>query len=233
MRWTNLLFAHWPVAANQMTRLLPEGFAVDTYDGTAWARVVPFRMEGVQLRGLPEIPGTSFFAEANLRTYVHDRKSGQHGVYFFSLDASNPLAVIAARTWYQLPYYFASMHMQRGNNTPAAWWRYTSKRLFSSTPASLRVRYRGAGVENRFPQSKPGTIEHFLTERYALFTGAKQGRLMRADVHHLPWTLEPAEAEFEELTLPAAHSIVLPTARPLLHFSKKLEVFAWPPKAIA
>ena len=40
----------------------------------------------------PEVPGTNRFAEANLRTYVRDRKRGDHGVYFFSLDASNPLA---------------------------------------------------------------------------------------------------------------------------------------------
>ncbi len=232
MRWTNLLFAHWPIAPSEIARLLPEGFAVDTYDGMAWAGVVPFRMEGVRLRGLPEIPGTNFFAEANLRTYVRDRMSGRQGVYFFSLDASNPLAVIAARTWYQLPYYFAQMHIQRGDNTPGAWLQYTSKRLFAPKRAALRVRYRGAGVENRFPQSKPGTIEYFLTERYALFTGAKRGHLMGADVHHLPWALEPAEAEFEELTLPAAHSITLPGAPPLLHFSRKLEVFAWAPKAI-
>ncbi len=232
MQWTNLLFAHWPIPPDEIERLLPKGFAVDTYDGMGWVGVVPFRMEGVRLRGLPEIPGTNLFAEANLRTYVHDRKSGDRGVYFFSLDASNPLAVIAARTWYQLPYYFAQMRMQHDDDAPGAWWQYTSKRLFSPNPAILRVRYRGAGVENRLSQSKPGSHEHFLTERYALFTGTG-GRLMRADVHHLSWTLEPAEAQFEELTLPAAHSITLPPSRPLLHFSQKLEVFAWAPKAIA
>lgn len=232
MQWTNLLFAHWPIPPDEIARLLPGEFAVDTYDAMAWVGVVPFRMEGVRLRGLPEFPRTNFFAEANLRTYVRDRKSGQYGVYFFSLDASNPVAVIAARMWYQLPYYFALMRMQNEGDALGDWWRYTSKRLFSTKPATLRVRYRGAGIENRRPQSKPGTIEHFLTERYALFTGTKRGRLMRADVHHLPWTLEPAEAEFEELTLPAAHSITLPPSRPLLHFSQKLEVIAWAPKAI-
>ncbi|MBV8865969.1 MAG: DUF2071 domain-containing protein, partial [Acidobacteriaceae bacterium] len=112
MTWTNLLFAHWPVPADQMAQLLPKDFAVDTYDAMAWVGVVPFRMEGVRLRHLPRVPGTSFFEEANLRTYVRDRKSNQQGVYFFSLDANNPPAVIAARTWYQLPYYFAQMHMQ-------------------------------------------------------------------------------------------------------------------------
>jgi len=232
MTWTNLLFAHWPVPADQMAQLLPKDFAVDTYDAMAWVGVVPFRMEGVRLRHLPRVPGTSFFEEANLRTYVRDRKSNQQGVYFFSLDANNPPAVIAARTWYQLPYYFAQMHMQPENNTPNAGWRYTSKRLFTPQPAALRAQYRGVGVEGRLPPSKPGTIEHFLTERYALFTGGTRGRLMRADVHHPQWTLEPAEAEFEELTLPAAHAIKLPATRPLLHFSRKLEVFAWSPVGV-
>ncbi len=232
MRWTDLLFAHWPVAPNQMARLLPEGFDLDTYDGMAWAGVVPFRMEGVRLRGLPEVPGTNVFPEANVRTYVREPKSGHHGVYFFSLDASNPLAVIGARMWYRLPYYFARMRIERKKDATGAWWRYRSKRLFSSKPAALRVRYRGAGEGNRLPPSEAGTLEHFLTERYALFTRAKGGRLLRADIHHLPWPLEPAEAEFQELTIAAAHSIALPAARPLLHYSQEQEVFAWPPKLI-
>ena len=50
---------------------------------------------------------------------------------------------------------------------------------------------------NTLDQSRPGTIEHFLTERYALYTTGPGGKLHRGNIHHLPWPLELAEAEFE------------------------------------
>ncbi len=227
MRWTDLLFAHWPLPTQEIARLVPNGFDVDTYDGSAWVGVVPFRMESVRLRGLPRLPGTHLFAEANVRTYVTDRQSGRPGVYFFSLDASNPLAVIGARGWYRLPYYFAHMSIQQEKDE----LRYSSKRLFSSRPAGLRVRYRGLGPEHLLGPSRAGSIEHFLTERYALFTNTRK-RLIRADIHHRPWPLEQAVAEFEDLSVAAAQSVRLPATKPLLHFARSLDVLAWPPKTI-
>jgi len=224
MRWTNLLFAHWPIAEKEIAPLIPDGFSVDTFDGSAWAGVVPFRMEGVRLRGLPKVPGTHCFPEANVRTYVRDKKSGHHGVYFFSLDASNLLAVGAARGWYRLPYFFARMRIGRDKE----WLEYRSRRLFTREPARLKLRYRGLGAGS----ASGSPLEEFLTARYALFTSGRRGRLMRADVHHLPWPLERAEAEMEDLTLAAAQSVRLPAIAPILHFSRSLDVFAWAPKAI-
>ena len=228
MRWTDLLFAHWPVPANELSPLIPGGFDLDVYDGQAWVGVVPFRMENTRLRGLPPIPGTNCFPEANVRTYVRDRKSGHPGVFFFSLDAANLLAVLGARAWYRLPYFLASMHIERDSTGS---WHYHSKRLLFSQPAGLRLTYSSHGKETALPASKTGSLAHFLTERYALFAHSS-GRLLRADIHHRQWSLEPAEAEFEDLTLPAAQGIRLPGAKPLLHYSRELDVIAWPPRTI-
>ena len=231
MRWTDLLFAHWPVPAEAMASLIPAGLIVDTFDGSAWAGVVPFHMEQVQLRGLPRIPGSAVFAEVNVRTYVRDRRTGDGGVYFFSLDASNPLAVAAARLWYRLPYYCARIKTERVGGDDSRQCVYRSKRLFSRQPAGLSVRY-GPCKEARLTQpAKAGSIEYFLTERYCLFAHSRD-LLMRADVHHLPWRLASAEAEFETLTLATAEQIELPAAKPLLHYSRRLDVLAWPPRKV-
>jgi uncharacterized protein YqjF (DUF2071 family) len=229
MRWTNLLFAHWPLPAKEIAHLLPDGLILDTWQETAWIGVVPFRMEDVQLRGLPMFPGTHVFPEANVRTYVREPKSGHCGVYFFSLDASNPLAVIGARILFHLPYYLARMSIEPNNNSKKGNWRYRSERLFSLRPADLRVQYRGSG--KLLPRSKPGTIEYFLTERYALFTRGR-GHIIRCDIHHAPWPLEPAEAEFEVLTLADPAGIKLPPHKPLLHFSRVQDVLAWAPATL-
>ena len=218
-RWNDLLFAHWPIPAAQIAPLLPDGLAVDTFDGSAWFGVVPFWMDQIRFHGLPAIPGLSRFPELNLRTYVREPHSNLAGVYFFSLDAGNPLAVAYARTFYRLPYYWAKMRIDHCDNREFC---YTSERRFAKHPARFRARYRSLGQAS----DKHG-LEQFLTERYALYASHPSGALFKGNIHHLPWPLERAEAEFEINELPAAHGIVLPDTKPLLHYSRELVVYVW------
>ena len=221
-RWNDLLFAHWPVAPAEVERLLPEGLTVDTFEGQAWLGVVPFTMDQIQLRGLPLVPGANRFAELNLRTYVRERNTNQSGVYFFSLDATNPFAVAFARLRFHLPYYWARMQVSYGDgaglNREVA---YASQRLLTSRPARFRARYRSLG------QAAHGAAEHFLTARYSLYTTDWSGALLRGCIHHLPWPLERAEAEFELNELPQAFGLSLPDTPPLLHYSRELVVYIW------
>ena len=218
-RWNDLLFAHWPVPAAQIAPLLPEGITVDTFDGCAWIGIVPFWMDQIRLHGLPAIPGAHRFPELNLRTYVREPHTNLGGVYFFSLDAGNPLAVAYARVFYRLPYYWAKMRIDHCDNREFC---YTSERRFTKTPARFRARYRSLGEAS----DKQG-LEQFLTDRYALYAAHPSGALFKGNIHHLPWPLERAEAEFEINELPAAHGIVLPDTQPLLHYSRELVVYVW------
>ena len=102
MQWHDLLFMHWPMAPAALRPLVPPPLELDTRDGTAWIGVVPFRMQGVHPHLMPNLPWISAFAELNVRTYV--TIGGKPGVWFFSLDAANPLAVRAARLGFRLPY---------------------------------------------------------------------------------------------------------------------------------
>ncbi len=224
-RWNNLLFAHWPVPAAQIANLLPEGLVPDTFDGYAWIGVVPFTMDRIQLRAIPSIPGANKFPELNLRTYVRETHTNQVGVYFFSLDAANLLAVSVARTFFQLPYYWSRMHVQIRDSSREFYYR--SERIAGPKPASFRARYRSLQKSKVLELSSPGTIEHFLTERYRLFTTDRKGRLFKGDIHHVPWPLEQAEAEFEVNLLPRAHGIELPDTKPLLLFARELVVYVW------
>ncbi|MFZ0661448.1 MAG: DUF2071 domain-containing protein [Acidobacteriaceae bacterium] len=219
-RWNDLLFAHWPVPAAEIAPLVPPGLCVDTFDGSAWVGVVPFWMDQIHRRGLPAIPGANRFPELNLRTYVREPHSNLSGVYFFSLDAGNPLAVVAARVFYKLPYYWSKMSIERGGDRE---FLYKSERRFVKPSARVRVRYRSLG---QAAADKYG-LEQFLTERYALYTADRGGALFKGNVHHLPWPLERAEAEFEINELPAAHGITLPDTKPVLHYSRELVVYVW------
>ena len=217
--WHDLLFAHWPIPLAEMRHLVPAPLEVDSYDGRAWAAVTPFHMTGIRARGLPPLPGLSAFPELNVRTYVNFR--GVSGVYFFSLDAGNRIAVKAARRSYFLPYFYAQMKAQVRTDEV----NYTSSRV--SQPAEFRARYRPIGpVRIREKVS----LEHFLTERYCLYAVRPKGEVFRGHIHHLPWPLQDAEAEIECNTVAASAGIHLPQHQPVLHFAKRLEVLVWWPQ---
>ncbi len=217
--WHDLLFAHWPIPAAEMAALLPPGLALDVWEGEAWVAVAPFRMSGVRPRFFPSVPGLSAFPELNVRTYV--RVGDKPGVYFFSLDAANPLAVAIARAFFHLPYLRAQMTCQSEGDGI----RYASRRTHSDAPAAeLRGSYAPIGPVYT---ALPGRLEAWLTERYCLYSVDKRGRIYRGEIHHAPWPLQKAEAEFERNGLAQAAGISLPDSPPLLHFARRLDVLAW------
>lgn len=228
-RWNDLLFAHWPIRIAEIEALLPPGLEADVFQGSAWLGIVPFWMDKIQMRGMPSIPGARTFPELNLRTYVRDQQTGTPGVYFFSLDAGNLLAVLVARGIFHLPYYWAQMSVKpRGERE----FSFHSNRLMSRKPVRFAARYRGLGPAHKLGQSRLGTIEYFLTERYCLFSHDSLGRLTRANIHHVPWPLEEAEAEFEYNDLPGQVGLELPDTKPLLHYSRHLAVYVWPTELV-
>ena len=152
-RWNDLLFAHWPVAPAQIAPLLPANLVVDTFDGAAWVGVVPFWMDQIRMHRWPEIPGVNRFPELNLRTYVRESHSNLGGVYFFSLDAGNPLAVAAARLFFKLPYYWSKMRIDHCDNREFC---YSSQRTVREKAGKVSgaVPQPGAGLG----QAGPGAV---------------------------------------------------------------------------
>lgn len=224
MRWHALLFMHWPVPVAALRPLVPPALSIDTFDGTAWIGVVPFRMSGVRPRFVPEFAPLSDFPELNVRTYV--TAGDKPGIWFFSLDAHNPLAVRVARATFKLPYFDAKMSCRAEGEEI----KYRSVRTHRGAPsAEFAARY--APVGEPF-ESRPGTLESFLTERYCLYAADNRGRVRRGDVHHRHWPLQPAEIEVEKLAMTEQIGVKLPDGEPLLHFSKRLDVLAWLPKRI-
>lgn len=309
--WTDVLFAHWPVAAGRLRPLVPEALLLEEFDGFAWVGIVPFQLTGLRLRGLPALPSASRFRELNVRTYVRlapksdagaaprsddasTRKPARPGVYFFSLDAASRLAVWGARTFFRLPYHYAHMSIR----SEGEWVQFESRRADETEPtsetrprsadlsrqasagegksaggvdsdreaksgtetgseseaksgsparsgtetkgedetraqggsgAALRVRYRPTGEVFR---AEPGTLDHFLIERYCLYTVLRAGRVLRVDIHHHPWPLQRAEAEFQENTIARASRIELPDRPPVLHYARRQNTVNWPPTLV-
>ena len=213
--WVDLLFAHWEVDASALAPQVPAPLQLDTFEGKAWVGVVPFAMHDLGIRSLPGVPTATDFLELNVRTYV--RCNGKKGVYFFSLDASSQLAVTGAKTAFGLPYHHAQMSLTKEND----WISYESDR--DNGARSFRARYRPV-TEPAPPM--PGTLEHFLTERYALMN-VVGGKVSSVDIHHAPWPLQRAEAVIETNTIAGEAGVALPDSPPLLHYAAVQPIVNW------
>ena len=212
-QWRDLLFCHWAVPEESLRSIVPKELSIDTFDGTAYVATVPFKMREIRPTWLPRRFAFNFY-ETNVRTYVVH--NGKPGVYFMSLDASSRLAVWAARTGWSLPYFFADMSCDESGER----WIYRSQRP-SNKSANHRVSFT---VGDHLGISKPGTLEHFLFERYLLFAKRKD-RIVVGAVHHKPYEASLANViEFEDGLLDAAGIAGLSRMPDLAHFSKGVDV---------
>jgi uncharacterized protein len=222
-RWHDLLFAHWALPPDQVRPLIPHQLELDTFDGYAWVGVIPFWMSHVRFRAIPSVPTASTFPELNVRTYVRaPQDRDKPGVYFFSLDAASLLAVLGARAGAGLPYYWADMRARVSHGDV----EYMSMRR-RGPAAQLIARYRATGGIS----ANKSDLERFVTERYCLYN-IRAGKLQRIQIHHLPWPLQPAEAEFDTNSMAEASGLKLPPEKPVLQFARFLEVYIFAPEVI-
>jgi uncharacterized protein YqjF (DUF2071 family) len=229
--WSQLLFLHWDLPAEQLRPLLPAGLELDLFEGRALVGLIPFTMTGVRPVGLPAVPWLSNFHETNVRTYVHV-EGRDPGVWFFSLDAANPVAVQIARTLFHLPYYFARMsltHLPPTPEMPMGRVSYGSERRWPGPRgASCAIE---AGPRGPVAPAQVGTLEHFLVERYILYA-AHRGRLYRGRVHHAPYPLQGAEVRSLDENLIAAAGLTRPDSPPLAHFAGGVRVEVFKPQLV-
>jgi uncharacterized protein YqjF (DUF2071 family) len=213
--WHQLLFAHWPVEPAAIDRLLPAPLQAQRRDGSAWLGVTPFAVAALRLRGTTPLPWLSWFPELNVRTYVE--VDGKPGIYFFSLDAARRTAVASARRTYRLPYFHARMSIERDGDEV----RYASRRIDrSAPPVGFRARYGPAGPRTDDP------LGRWLAERYCLYVVGERHRVLRADIHHPPWPLQPAHAELELNQMAQPLGLEL-RGDPLLHYSDRQDTVIW------
>ena len=220
--WSNLLFVHWRLPAERIAPLLPKPLTLDTWEGDAWIGLVPFEMSGVRPWWSPW--GFSF-AETNVRTYVHCQ-GRDPGVWFFSLEAADSLAVMVARRRWALNYFRATMSVDRTGECI----KYRSRRLWpGAAGASLSL---GAEIGPPCPAAPeghavPGTLEHFLVERYLLYV-ERRGQLLRGQVFHRPYSLQSARIKSLQESLLAAGGIEVNEPPCHAAFSQRVEVEIFP-----
>jgi hypothetical protein len=208
----DVLLAHWPVSERALRPLVPRALELERHGGSCWLSVVAFHVSALRLRGTLPLPLLSSFDEVNVRTYV--RRRGRPGIWPFSLDTSSLAAAEAARRAFHLPFHRARIHLDRAGD-----WLSVSCARGEGEAFTARVVGRGRPF-----RARPGTLEHFLTERYCLYT-ARPG-LHRAEIHHAPWELRRAEGKVVPATL-TPESVRL-AGEPILHVAARTDILLWP-----
>ena len=226
-QWINLSFLHWKVHPAVLRPLIPELLQIDTFDGDAWVGLVPFTMRGVRPWWSPAMPWLSAFHETNVRTYVH-LDGRDPGVWFFSLDAARLIAVEVAQRFWHLPYFHAQMSLQRDGQIVDYASTRSDRRC--QHPAELQIR---TVIEDAEPHSaEPGTLEHFLAERYLLYCSRPNGKLHCGRVWHSAYPLQAARLEQCRQSLLSAAGIPVPENPDHVLFSPGVTVDIFPLKSV-
>jgi uncharacterized protein YqjF (DUF2071 family) len=216
--WRDLMFAHWRVDPATLRRVVPRELPLDRFEGAAWIGITPFLVTGFRPLGTPPAPVVSSFPELNVRTYV--TLDGKPGIYFLSLDADSRLAVAGARRSHRLPYFRARMSARRAGEEV----QYASERVSPDGPAaSFQATYRGRGDAST---ARPGSLAHWLSERYCLYTLDERHTVLRADIHHRAWRLREAAADIRLNTMTEGLGIEL-EGLPILHLSARQDTVLW------
>ncbi|KAF0815777.1 hypothetical protein KIS4809_5418 [Bacillus sp. ZZV12-4809] len=217
--WNDVLFAHWPVPAKIMKKHIPSQLTLDTFNGHAWIGIVPFWISRMRVRGLPPLPMMKTMNELNVRTYVE--YGGRKGVYFFSLDADNFLAVAGARMLYFLPYMNAEMQVDQEEGII----KYESMR---KSAHQQRGQFKAHSKPESSPfNSQPGSLDEWLTERYCLWV-TKSEKVYRGDIHHTKWQLHKVSVSIHENTMTSFLPDKYLKGEPVLHYSPQKHAYFWP-----
>lgn len=217
--WSNLLFLHWPIPAESLRPHIPAPLQIDTFNRSAWLGVVVFVMDGIYARGLPPVSLTPKFPEINVRTYV--QYDGKPGVFFMSLDVDDWASFTIAKRWFHLPYHPAQLSFQTTGQTfhceSIRKGKTNDSIRFSGTYTPLSPVY--------LPEKE--TLDHWLTERYCLYSSDNGTDIYCGEIHHRPWPLQKAAADIYINTLFSPFDFDLSDIKPMAHFSKGVDTLIW------
>jgi uncharacterized protein YqjF (DUF2071 family) len=211
--WRDVLFLHWRVDAEDLRPHVPGELSIDTCAADAWVSLVLFRLEVAPI-GLPSVPGFSSLVEVNLRTYVE--RNDQPGIYFLSIHADNLAALSLARWFTPLPYAWASIRYQPGEQGC-----HCDLRRSAAPACELSLQ---AEIDGPRPQSSVDDRQTWLLERYRAYAPARAiaSELQTAVVDHDPWIVQSVHIELHRNSLGSRFQLDLERPPDVAHFCREV-----------
>ena len=222
--WEDLLLLHWPVDESLIKKSLPPDLEVDLCEGQSWVSVVGFKLTGLRISPFRWLSWPGFW-EINLRTYVRD-KFGNKGIWFYSLDSSDELAVVGARMLYGLPYNYARTQGTSHKSKIS----FSSSRNFHHQSADAEFEGTFSTVKKK-PRHVHSKLDCFLLDRYRFWSRRKFSHTSgSAQVKHIPYDADyTLHAEYKG-ELFSSQGFDEPNSKPVLgHYCKGFPVQASAP----
>jgi len=232
--WNDVLFAHYAMEPSTLRAVVPQELTLELYGGAAWLTISPFSVSHVRPSGVPPLPGISFFPQLNVRTYV--TLDGKPGVYYLSVDAASLGAVWFARLFFRMQYWHASIQVSgdtiHARKPSGAGIQFLARRLHGPGERKQTEIFDATYVPEGEPDTpKPGSLDHFLTERYCTYSLYRK-QCYRTEIHHQPWPLQKATVAVRTNRLAEPLGLTLPEGPDLCHFSRSVKTLVWAPENV-
>ena len=180
--WADVTFVHWPVHADSVADLYPQGTRPDVFaDGMTYVGLIPFEIRRTTVGTRLRLPYFGGFAETNIRLYSVD-DAGRHGVLFLSLETARLAVVPVTRIGLGVPYTWAKMRVSRRDDVIS----YDSVRRWPRRGLRSRLTVVVGDV------IEPTPLEIWLTARWGAHT-RNAGRTWWVPNEHGQWPLHAAE----------------------------------------
>ncbi|MEZ5345626.1 MAG: DUF2071 domain-containing protein [Pyrinomonadaceae bacterium] len=178
-KWEDLIMANYEVEPDLLADFVPDGTAIDLFEGKCFVSLVGFRFLDTRVLGF-SIPFHTDFEEVNLRFYVKRKAEDEErrGVVFIKEIVPKPAITYVARTVYGEPYETWDMDSEKTEDELTYYW---SKGLCDNR---LHVEIaENTGVPEE------GTEGEFIIEHYWGYTKRRQNNTDEYKVEHPKWEL--------------------------------------------
>jgi uncharacterized protein YqjF (DUF2071 family) len=191
--WRDLVLLNYSVDPDLLWPHVPEGTALDSFDGKTYLSLVGFRFCKTKLWGVISIPFHSEFAEVNLRFYVHRnvRNENRRGVVFIKEIVPKPLIALTARIVYGENYVSLPMKNEISSDGDKSEIEYSWRHANNWSQLCAR-----SFATPKLPAEE--SLEQYITEHYWGYSLQKSGATLEYHVAHAPWNVSVAtEAGFK------------------------------------
>jgi uncharacterized protein len=179
--WRNLVMLNYEVDPNILTKRVPHGTEVDSFQGKTFVSLVGFQFLRTKLFGILPVPFHADFEEVNLRFYVRRRERNEvrRGVVFIREIVPKRAVAQLARLIYGENYSRCPMRHDVSANGTRRTAEYQWK--LNSNWCKLHAE---AGGDAALPKEE--SLEQFITEHYWGYV-SRRGGCLEYRVSHEPW----------------------------------------------
>jgi uncharacterized protein YqjF (DUF2071 family) len=179
--WRDLVMLNYEVEPSLLSRYVPPGTVLDSFQGRTYVSLVGFRFCHTKLLGCFPVPFHANFDEINLRFYVRGKEGdNRRGVVFIAEVVPMRAIAATARIVYGENYTYFPMRR-----------RIETEGVSRTAEYQWQLGHQWCGLSAQtvglpaYPQER--SLEQFITEHHWGYASQRSGGCIEYHVSHAPW----------------------------------------------